>query len=103
MRKLGSILSGMFLILVFVASISFAYFNSTPISIALGNWVLPAQPVSVWIIAAFVVGGVLGLLLGLGFIRMRRSQSQIQQLKKELSKEKQEVERLRALSMKDLM
>ena len=102
MRKIGHLLSGSFLVLVFIASTAFAYFNTTPVSIAFGNWQLPEQPVSVWIIGAFVVGGSIGLLLGLGFFRNLKSRSEIRKLKKQLIDAKQEVGQLRAVSLKDL-
>ena len=54
MRKLGHLLSGLFLVLVFVLSIIFSYFNTTPVSIGFANWEFSAQPISVWIIGAFV-------------------------------------------------
>ncbi len=102
MRKITRLLSGFFLILVFVASTSFSYFNTTPITIAIGSWELSPQPVSVWIIGAFVSGGVLGLLLGLGIFRNLKSRSEIRRLNKQLSDAKQEVSQLRAMSLKDL-
>ncbi len=102
MRKIGSLLSGFFLVLVFISSTAFAYFNPTPVSIAFGNWQLAAQPVSVWIIGAFVVGGSLGLLLGLGLFRNLKSRSEIRRLNRQLTDARQEVGNLRAMSLKDL-
>jgi len=102
MRKIGSLLSGLFLILVFVISITFSYFNNTPVAIVFGSWQLSSQPVSVWIISAFVTGGTIGLLLGLGIFRNLKSRSEIRRLTKQLSEAKQEVDQLRAISLKDL-
>ncbi len=102
MRKITNLLSGLFLILVFTASITFSYFNTTPISISVGAWEFPAQPVSVWIIGAFVSGGLLGLLLGIGFFKNLKSRSEIKKLSKQLVDAKQEVSQLRAISLKDL-
>jgi|TARA_B100000809_G_scaffold20013_1_gene17636 putative membrane protein len=101
MRKIAHLLSGFFLILVFVASITFSFFNSTPIIIAFGNWAFPAQPVSVWIIGAFVSGGLIGLLLGMGFLRTMKSKSEIRRLTRQLADAKQEVSQLRTMSLKD--
>jgi len=64
MHKIGRLLSGCFLILVFIASVTFSYFNNVPVVISYGTFQFPSQPVSVWIIGAFVLGGALGLLLG---------------------------------------
>ncbi len=102
MHRIGSLLSGLFLTLVFVASISFSYFNTTPVSINFGSWQWPAQPVSVWIVGAFVSGGAIGLLLGLGLIRSLKSRAEIRKLNKQLTKANQELSQLRAMSLKDL-
>ena len=102
MRKITSLLSGLFLILVFTASITFAYFNSTPVSISVGAWEFPSQPVSVWIIGAFVIGGAVGLLLGLGIFRNLKSRTEIRRLNKQLADAKQEVSQLRTTSLKDI-
>ena len=91
MRKIGKILSGLFLITVFGISITFSYFNTAPVSIVLGNWQLSAQPVSVWIIGAFVAGGSIGLLLGLGIFRQLKSRAEIRRLRKQLKAAKQEI------------
>ena len=91
MRKIGKILSGLFLITVFGISITFSYLNTAPVSIVLGNWQLSAQPVSVWIIGAFVAGGSIGLLLGLGIFRQLKSRTEIRRLRKQLKAAKQEV------------
>ena len=91
MRKIAKILSGLFLITVFGVSITFSYFNTVPVSIAFGNWQLSPPPVSVWIIGAFVAGGSIGLLLGLGIFRQLKSRTEIRRLRKQLKAAKQEV------------
>lgn len=102
MRKLGSLLSGFTLILVFIVSITFSYFNTTPVSIAFGTWELSPMPVSVWIIGAFVSGGIIGLLLGLRLFHSLKSRAEIRRLTKQLSEAKQELNQLRTMSLKDL-
>ncbi len=91
MRKIAKILSGLFLITVFGVSTTFSYFNTAPVSIVFGNWQLSPQPVSVWIIGAFVAGGSIGLLLGLGIFRQLKSRTEIRRLRKQLKAAKQEV------------
>lgn len=102
MQKLSNLLSGLFLILVFIVSITFTYFNSTPIIIRFGNWQFTELPVSVWIIGAFVSGGLLGLLLGLRFFSGLRSKSEIKRLNKKLLAAQLEVDHLRSQSVKSL-
>ncbi|MEQ8407504.1 MAG: LapA family protein [Gammaproteobacteria bacterium] len=102
MRKLNRWLSGIILVLVFIAGIIFSYFNTEQVAIAFGNWQSSVRPLSVWIIGAFVTGGVLGLLFGLGVFRHFKSRSEIRRLNKELALAKKEVRQLRAMSLKDL-
>ena len=100
MQKLSNLLSGLFLILVFIASITFTYFNSTPVIIKFGSWQVAQLPVSVWIIGAFVSGGLLGLLLGLRFFSGLRSKSEIRRLNEKLHATELEVDKLRSQSVK---
>ena len=102
MRKIGNILSSLFLVMVFAASITFSYFNTDPISVAFGSWRFPAQPVSVWIIGAFVLGGSIGLLLGLGIFRQLKYKANIRRLNRQLAEAKQEVSQLKAMPLRDL-
>ena len=102
MRKLSQVFSSLFLLLVFIGSISFSYLNTTEISITLGNRVLAPLPVSVWIIGAFVSGGVIGLVLGLSLFRQLRARHEIRRLKKKLADSRQESQQLRAMTLKDL-
>jgi len=101
MHKLTQLFSGIFLVLVFIASITFSYFNTTPVAIAFASWQFREQPVSVWIIGAFVSGGLLGLLLGLGLFRNMKSRSEIRRLTRQLEQARQEVAELRATPRKD--
>lgn len=102
MRKLANILSGLFLVVVFLAAIIFAYYNTDPVALTFGNWEFGARPVAVWVIGAFVCGGAIGFFIGLGIFRSFRSAAESRRLKKELAQAKQEVRKLRALSLKDL-
>lgn len=101
MRQLTQLLSGFFLLVVFAASVTFTYYNSTPVVIGIGSWQLQPQPVSLWIIAAFVSGGLLGLLLGLGLIRNLKSRVEIRRLTKALKEAEEEVSNFRSLSLRD--
>ncbi|MBT3529337.1 MAG: DUF1049 domain-containing protein [Gammaproteobacteria bacterium] len=102
MNKISRVLSGFFLLLVFAASISFSYFNSAPIAISFGSWELNPQPVSVWIITAFVSGGLLGLLLGLRIFSGLKSRAEIKRLSKALNAAEQEVSQLRSMTLNDV-
>jgi len=101
MRQLTRLLSGVFLLLVFAASVTFTYYNSIPVTIGIGSWQLQPLPVSMWIIGAFVSGGLLGLLLGLGLFRNIKSRFEIRRLTKALMEAEEEVSNLRSLSLRD--
>ena len=100
MQKLSNLLSSLFLIFVFIISITFTYFNSTPVIIKFGSWQVTQLPVSVWIIGAFVSGGLLGLLLGLRFFSGLRSKSEIRRLNKKLHAAELKVDKLKSQSIK---
>jgi lipopolysaccharide assembly protein A len=102
MHKISRVLSGFFLLLVFAVSISFSYFNSVPVAISFGNWHLSPQPVSVWVIGAFVSGGLLGLLLGLRLFNSLKSRAEIRRLNKALKEAQHEVAKLRSITLSDV-
>lgn len=102
MRNLSNLLSGFFLLSVFVAAITFTYFNTDSVSITFGTLVFSPLPVSVWIIGAFVFGGALGLLLGLNFLYQLKSRAELKRLTKELENARREVKQLRKLTLRDL-
>ena len=102
MRNLRNLLSGFFLLSVFIAAITFTYFNTESVSITFGTLVFSPLPVSAWIIGAFVFGGALGLLLGLNFFYRLKSRVELKRLTKELENARRELKQLRKLSLRDL-
>ena len=102
MRNLSNFLSGFFLLLVFIAAITFTYFNTESVSITFGTLVSSPLPVSAWIIGAFVFGGALGLLLGLNFFYQLKARAELKRLTRELENARREVKQLRKLSLRNL-
>ncbi|MCY4181330.1 MAG: lipopolysaccharide assembly protein LapA domain-containing protein [Gammaproteobacteria bacterium] len=90
------LLAGVFAIGVFVAAVVFAFYNDTPVAIGLGAWRSPPQAVSIWILGAFLGGGLLGLLLGLRLFQGLRRSSREKKLIRQLATARGEIERLRA-------
>lgn len=101
MRQLTQLLFGVFLLLVFAASVTFTYYNSIPVTIGIGSWQLQPLPVSIWIIGAFVSGGLLGLLLGLGLFRNLKLRIEIRRLTKALMEAEEKVSNRRLLPLRD--
>ena len=102
MRKLSNLLSRFVLLSVFVAAITFTYFNTDSVTITFGTIVFEPLPVSAWIIGAFVLGSVLGLLLGLNFLSQLKTRAQLKRMSKDLENARREVKQLRNLSLRDL-
>lgn len=95
MRTLKRLLAGFFVVCVFAGAVGFAYYNDTPVTIGMGAWQLPPQAVSIWIMGAFVTGGLLGLLLGLRLFQGLRTGNRVRKLSKQLMAARQELEQLR--------
>jgi len=88
MRSIGRLLTAFVLVSVFVASIAFIYLNPTPIIVSLGVFDFVELPVSFWIIGAFVLGGLLGLIFSFGWVRNIALRSKIVRLTNELKRTK---------------
>lgn len=70
-----------FLVSVFLLSVGFSFFNTQQVPLSLGFMVLAAQPLALWVLGAFALGGILGLLLGSGLFRHWRKEREIAQLR----------------------
>ncbi|PCH63586.1 MAG: hypothetical protein COC19_00850 [SAR86 cluster bacterium] len=101
MRKLTRLLAVIFLLLVFFASIAFSYINTSKVAVSFGFYQFNEQAVSVWIISAFALGALLGLILGLGLLKSLKSRVEIRKLSKQLAAAQQQNEVLRGQAMKD--
>jgi len=71
MGKLLRLILWFFLLLIFVSSIAFSLINNTAVPLSFGFLVLSPQPVSVWVIAAFCLGALCGLILGVSLFKSR--------------------------------
>jgi uncharacterized integral membrane protein len=65
MKKLIRTLTGFFLLIVMVLSLGFMRANDALVSLSFGAIESQERPVGLWIAAAFVLGGLLGLMVGL--------------------------------------
>jgi uncharacterized integral membrane protein len=95
MKGISRFLMLLLFIIALFAGLVFSGHNQTPVGLWLGTE-FGARPLSLWVIAAFISGGLLGLILGLGLWRSRASRKTIKQLRQkllftenELKKEKQ--------------
>lgn len=74
------------LLLIFIVSVGFSMWNTTPVALSFGFHEFSARPLSFWIIVTFCLGGLTGLLIGAGLIRNARLRLHIRSLKKELAR-----------------
>lgn len=84
MKRLFKVIMWLFLLCVFLFSVIFSFFNTQPVVVSLGYFEMPSLPLSVWILGAFAVGGLLGLLLGAGSMRGLRARREIKKLNAQL-------------------
>ncbi len=88
-----------FLLLVFVASIGFSFLNPTPVSLSFGVLTLSPQPVALWVVSAFSIGGLLGLMIGAGLGGSSKSKNQNRRLREQLDRvHRQLIENSRQVS-----
>ncbi len=101
MNKLARIIVWCFIFIIFVASIVFSFSNTQPVALSFGIVTLAPQALAVWIIAAFALGGVLGLLLGAGLVRNLRAKLEIKRLRSQVSKLEKSLANERADKLSD--
>jgi|SRR5690554_2606104 len=85
MNRFVRFLIWLLLLLVFLASVIFSFFHTDPVPLSLGYTTLAPQPLSVWVIGGFVLGGLIGVLLGAGLFRHLRSKLEIKRLQKRVA------------------
>lgn len=74
------------LIIVIILSAGFSLWNTTPVPLSFGFYTFADRPLAVWVIVAFCLGGLCGLVLGAGLIRDVRLRYRIRKLEKELQR-----------------
>ncbi len=83
MKGISRFLMLLLFIIALFAGLVFSGHNQTPVALWLGTE-FGARPLSLWVIAAFISGGLLGLMLGLGIWQSRASRKKIKQLQQKL-------------------
>jgi len=101
MRKFLRFLGLVFLLLVFLASVGFSFVNQTPVGLSFGLWEFAPQPIAVWVISAFAIGGLLGLAFGTGIATYFRNRIEIRKLRKQLKQAEGEIEKLNSSPLRD--
>jgi uncharacterized integral membrane protein len=73
-----------FVLIVFVLSVSFSLWNTTPVALSLGVYEFGLRPLAFWLIAAFCLGGFSGMVVGSGLVDHVRLRLRVRSLEKEL-------------------
>lgn len=90
MKSLIRFLLFLFIVLVVLAGALFSFNNTATIPLWIGTELKP-QPVSLWVIAAFVAGGLLGLAFGFGFWNKFRLTMQLKSMESKLQRNNAEL------------
>ncbi len=98
MRLIKTLLSGLLLLLVLVIGILFSLRNQQPVPLDLLLIQLPANSLALWLILALATGCLLGLLLSLPWLISCKSRQA--SLKKQMKQQKEELHKLRTLSLR---
>jgi len=101
MHNLSRLAVWIFLLLVFFASIGFSFLNTAPVPLSLGIWTFSPQPVAIWIVAAFALGGFLGLIFGTGLGRLLKTRREIGRLREQRESANLRISGQQTLSSKE--
>jgi len=74
-----------FVLVIFVLSVGFSLWNTTPVELSLGVHSFTARPLAFWLIVAFCLGGISGMVVGSGLVNDVRLRLRIRSLEKELA------------------
>lgn len=99
MRFLKRLVVVLLVLLVLLAGILFTLHNMTPVNIDLIFFTLPEASLSLWLLGAFALGGVLGVLLS--SVMLLSLKTRLYYLNKKMADTRQELNKLRTTGLKD--
>jgi len=100
MHKFRRFLAALFLLLVFFTTVGFSFLNTTQIPLSMGFWEFSPQPLALWVILAFALGGSLGLIFAAGVLSFFKKKMEIRRLRKQLKLAESQLSKLRNPSTK---
>ena len=93
MKRLRTLLTVIVVLAMLVASVLFALQNETPVPLDLLIYTLGPQSLALWVLIAFALGGVLGMMVS--SVILLRTRASLNSCKKQLDREREEVSKLR--------
>jgi uncharacterized integral membrane protein len=95
LKRLAVVLT---LLLVLVAGLLFSLQNATTVPVDLLVYQTVARPIAVWLLAAFVAGGIIGMVVGsVALVKMQASR---QRLRRQLDSCEKELAQLKTLPVR---
>lgn len=99
MRWIKTLLVGLLCLTVLLVGIMFTIHNTEKVAIDLVFFQLPEASLSLWLIATFVLGGFLGIMLSVMSIILLRTR--LGSARRRVDNKQKELDQLRVSSLKD--
>ncbi|MGH1461453.1 MAG: LapA family protein [Neptuniibacter sp.] len=99
MRFIKTLIIALLLLVVLIVGITFSIHNTEKVVIDLVFIQLPEASLSLWLIAAFVVGGFLGVILSIFTVFTLRTR--LGSAKRKVNSAQKELDQLRVSNLKD--
>jgi putative membrane protein len=98
-RFLKTLIVGLLCLTVLLIGIMFTIHNTEKVAIDLVFFQLPEASLSVWLIATFVLGGILGVALSIMTVLMLRTR--LGSARRKIASTQKELDQLRVANLKD--
>lgn len=99
MNWLKTLLAAVIGLIILAVGILFTVHNTAPVAIDLVFVQLPEMTLSLWLISAFFLGGIVGLALS--SFRILTLRTRLRSAQRKLNASRQEIENLRAAALKE--
>lgn len=96
MSKIRRFLAAIFTLAIFMCSVVFFRLNTALVELKFGPWTTPPHAVSVWVIASFLCGSILGVLLSLGLFQRLKLRFALKNARIEIESLRHDLQRLKA-------
>jgi putative membrane protein len=99
MKLLRNLITVLLVLAAASVGVLFALQNETPVPLDVLVYTFEPRSLALWVLSAFAIGGVLGLVLSSGILLRQRAS--LARSNRQLSKTRAEVDKLRTAGLKD--